>query len=89
MPTQNNDEVLRKQLISELNNASTGGMVEINNIIELFEKHTAAAISDAEIALLKSCYVDQGEIYVRFKGGFAEQYERIRQLATLRQGGTK
>ena len=36
--------------------------------------------TQARIDLLKKCYVDQGEIYVKFDTGFCEQYEYIKQL---------
>ncbi len=43
-------------------------------IVDLINKVAVEAEKD----VLKRCYVDRGEIYVKFQGGFAEQYEYLR-----------
>jgi hypothetical protein len=53
----------------------TGGEAQAD-----IEALIAEAELRAEIKLLKKCYIDQDEIWVKFDGGFAEQYERIKQL---------
>jgi hypothetical protein len=68
----------------------TSDNMDYDEAVAAIEVLIADAELRAEIKLLKKCYIDQDEIWVKFDGGFAEQYERIKQLqAQLQARGEK
>jgi hypothetical protein len=85
MTTDDND--LRNQLATAIWSVHRDNLREaiLDGVERILEAECRRREGEAQITVLQNAYIDQGEIFVKFKGGFAEQYIRIAELkATIR-----